>query len=270
MRGHGSSGWVAYTTSARGRRRRSGVSARHRGAAEDRGLPVRGDGRSALPRRLGERRRARVPARRRAGSTTPSAARTCATPSATSGRRRRSPAPSGRGMAEADWNDPKLSYVGLRGASTASTSASTPAAGGSDDDAYQLDLIEVTLYGDAGPEAQLPLHHGPLARPQVRAPGLAPRGGLRRRRSAGRRAGSSRRSELCSVEPLDGAARLGALAREEAARPRRRGADPRGSGSSRSASRRSRAAACSRRRRPARSARGRARCSARCRRSSRR
>ena len=74
----------------------------------------------------------------------------------------------------------------------------------------------------------------------------------------------------CARPATRSRARLGALALEEARARRRRAAGRRGSGSSRSASRRSRAAACTRRPRPARSARGRARCSARCRRSSRR
>jgi hypothetical protein len=52
-------------------------------------------------------------------------------------------------MAEADWNDPKLFYVGF----AAIDRVYLRKLGGrrpSDDDAYQLDLIEVRLYGDPG------------------------------------------------------------------------------------------------------------------------
>ena len=50
-------------------------------------------------------------------------------------------------MAETDWNDPKLSYVGFAGIDRVYLRKH---AGRGGDDAYQLDLIEVTLYGDAG------------------------------------------------------------------------------------------------------------------------
>jgi hypothetical protein len=50
---------------------------------------------------------------------------------------------------QAGWNDPKLAYVGFEGIDRVylrKHAGRRP----SDDDAYQLDLIEVTLYGDAG------------------------------------------------------------------------------------------------------------------------
>jgi hypothetical protein len=50
-------------------------------------------------------------------------------------------------MSETDWNDPKLSYVGFTGIDRVYLRKH---AGRSTDDAYQLDLIEVTLYGDTG------------------------------------------------------------------------------------------------------------------------
>jgi hypothetical protein len=50
-------------------------------------------------------------------------------------------------MAATDWNDPKLSYVGFTGIDRVYLRKQ---AGRSTDDAYQLDLIEVTLYGDTG------------------------------------------------------------------------------------------------------------------------
>ena len=50
-------------------------------------------------------------------------------------------------MADADWNDPKLSYVGFAGIDRVYLRKQAGRAG---DDAYQLDLIEVTLYGDTG------------------------------------------------------------------------------------------------------------------------
>jgi hypothetical protein len=50
-------------------------------------------------------------------------------------------------MSATDWNDPKLSYVGFAGIDRIYLRKH---AGRSADDAYQLDLIEVTLYGDPG------------------------------------------------------------------------------------------------------------------------
>ena len=50
-------------------------------------------------------------------------------------------------MAATDWNDPKLSYVGFAGIDRVYLRKH---AGRGSDDAYQLDLIEVTLYGDTG------------------------------------------------------------------------------------------------------------------------
>jgi hypothetical protein len=52
-------------------------------------------------------------------------------------------------MADADWNDPKLSYVGFDGIDRVYLRKHSGRRA-SDDDAYQLDLIEVVLYGDAG------------------------------------------------------------------------------------------------------------------------
>jgi hypothetical protein len=52
-------------------------------------------------------------------------------------------------MAEADWNDPKLAYVGFDSVDRVYLRKHAGRRA-SDDDAYQLDLIEVALYGDAG------------------------------------------------------------------------------------------------------------------------
>jgi len=52
-------------------------------------------------------------------------------------------------MAESDWNDPKLAYVGFDGIDRVYLRKHAGARA-TFDDAYQLDLIEVTLYGDAG------------------------------------------------------------------------------------------------------------------------
>jgi hypothetical protein len=51
-------------------------------------------------------------------------------------------------MADADWNDPKLSYVGFDAIAQVYLRKHAGRRA-SDDDAYQLDLIEVTLYGEA-------------------------------------------------------------------------------------------------------------------------
>ena len=52
-------------------------------------------------------------------------------------------------MAESDWNDPKLSYVGFDAIDRVYLRKHAGRRA-SDDDAYQLDLIEVALYGDDG------------------------------------------------------------------------------------------------------------------------
>ena len=48
-------------------------------------------------------------------------------------------------MAEADWNDPRISYVGFDGIDRVYLRKQ---AGRREDDAYQLDEIEVLLFGD--------------------------------------------------------------------------------------------------------------------------
>jgi len=52
-------------------------------------------------------------------------------------------------MAEAGWNDPKLAYVGFDGIDRVYLRKHSGRRA-SDDDAYQLDLIEVALFGDPG------------------------------------------------------------------------------------------------------------------------
>jgi hypothetical protein len=52
-------------------------------------------------------------------------------------------------MAATDWNDPKLSYVGFLGIDRVYLRKHAGRRA-SDDDAYQLDRIEVALYGDPG------------------------------------------------------------------------------------------------------------------------
>jgi hypothetical protein len=52
-------------------------------------------------------------------------------------------------MAEADWNDPKLAYVGFDAIDRVYLRKHAGRRA-SDDDAYQLDLIEVQLFGDPG------------------------------------------------------------------------------------------------------------------------